>query len=123
VEEWMKSDAVSHVEYREMFGIDFLYLIFDLCSNGLTWLIKIHDVVQTLSRALRRLKTSVMGNRNVRHRNHNISPQDLILSHFQSHENVNNYWLVTSENNFNIILLGTPQSPKQSSDKSLLSKF
>jgi len=31
VEERMKSDAVSHVEYREMLGIDFLYLIFCLC--------------------------------------------------------------------------------------------
>jgi len=32
----MKSDAVSHVEYQEMLGIDFLYLIFSLCVNELT---------------------------------------------------------------------------------------
>jgi len=92
-------------------------------DNGLTWLIKIHDEVQTLSRAHRSLKTTFMGNRNVHHSDHNISPEDLILNHFHSHENVNNSWLVISENNFNIILLGTPQSPKQSSDRSLLSQF
>lgn len=78
-------------------------------------------MVQTIFRALRRLKTTGMGN--VHHRDYNISPEDLILSQFHSYENVNNYWLVTSENNFNIILLVKPQSPKRSSDRSLLSKL
>ena len=64
-----------------------------------------------------------MGNWNVHHRDNNISPEDLILSQFHPYENVNIYWLATSENNFNIILLGKPQSPKRSSDRSLLSKF
>jgi hypothetical protein len=86
-------------------------------DNGITWSIKIHDVVQTFSKALGRLKATVTGNHNVNHREHNVSPQDLILSQFHPYENFNNYWLVTSENNFNIILPGTPQFPERSPDK------
>jgi hypothetical protein len=86
-------------------------------DNGIIWSIKIHDVLQTFSKALGRLKATVTGNQNVNHREHNISPQYLILSQFHPYENFNNYWLVTSENNFNIILQGTPQFPERSPDK------